>query len=84
CLGATIYIPSYDDEIVIDYENGLININTADMEMLITLPGIGLIIGQRIIDYRAEYGDFLSIEDIVNVSGIKESIYDQVKELITV
>ncbi|MCK5732342.1 MAG: SLBB domain-containing protein, partial [Tenericutes bacterium] len=49
CLGATIYIPSYDDEIVIDYENGLININTADMEMLITLPGIGLIIGQRII-----------------------------------
>ncbi|MCK4551755.1 MAG: SLBB domain-containing protein [Tenericutes bacterium] len=84
CLGAIIYIPSYDDEVIIDYENGLININNADIEILETLPGIGLIIGQRIIDYRAEYGDFLSIEDIMNVSGIKESIYEQVKEFITV
>lgn len=84
CLGAKIYIPSYEDSIDVEDGNGLININTADLETLITLPGIGQILGQRIIDYRAEYGGFLSIEDIMNVSGIKESVYEQIKELITV
>lgn len=84
CLGAVIYIPSINDAEISLEENGLININTADLETLITLNGIGQILGQRIIDYRAEYGDFLSIEDIMNVSGIKESIYEQIKEFITV
>ncbi len=85
CLGAVIYIPSYDDEVEVEEDtSGLININTANLETLIELPGIGNILGQRIIDYRAEYGDFLSIEDIMNVSGIKESVYEQVKDLITV
>ncbi|XMB72672.1 SLBB domain-containing protein [Mycoplasmatota bacterium WC30] len=87
CLGAKIYIPSYEDEIdeVNEEEiNGLININTANLELLITLPGIGDIIGQRIIDYRSEFGDFLSIEEIVKVSGIKDSIYENIKEFITV
>jgi competence protein ComEA len=51
---------------------------------LITLPGIGNILGQRIIDYRTEYGSFQSAEDIMLVSGIKSSIYEQVKDLITV
>jgi len=73
-LGAQIYIPSYDDEATVTQYSSKININTADLEALITLPGIGNIIGQRIIDYRSEYGDFLSIEDIMKVSGIKESI----------
>jgi len=54
------------------------------LEELSTLQGIGQILGQRIIDYRAEYGDFLSIEDIMNVSGIKTSIYEEIKESITV
>lgn len=82
-LGASIYIPSYEDSIVLG-DNNRININTADLELLITLPGIGDILAQRIIDYRAEYGSFLATEDIMNVSGIKESIYEQVKDLITV
>lgn len=61
-----------------------ININRANLEELMTLKGIGLILGQRIIDYRAEYGDFVSIEDIMNVSGIKESVYEQIKNDISV
>lgn len=65
-------------------ESGLININTGDLDDLMTLNGIGIILGQRIIDYRAEYGFFESIEDIMNVSGIKESIYGQIKDDITV
>ncbi len=83
-LGAHIYIPSYDDEIESVEYSDKININTASLETLISLPGIGDILGQRIIDYRAEFGNFLSIEDIMLVSGIKESIYEQIKDLITV
>jgi competence protein ComEA len=67
-----------------DDERTLVNINTAMLDELDTLPGIGYIIAQRIIDYRAEYGPFESIEDIMNVSGIKESVYDQIKELICI
>lgn len=83
-LGASINIPSYQDDFITTQNNGLVNINTADLETLITLPGIGNILGQRIIDYRTEYGNFQSIEDIMLVSGIKDSIYEQVKDLITV
>ncbi|HPJ24361.1 MAG TPA: ComEA family DNA-binding protein, partial [Bacillota bacterium] len=83
-LGARIYIPSYEDADEVLDDSSLININKANLETLITLPGIGDILGQRIIDYRAEFGEFLTIEEIMNVSGIKESVYAQIKELITV
>ena len=61
-----------------------ININTATIDELDSLPGIGYIIAQRIIDYRAENGPFESIEDIVRVSGIKESVYAQIKDHICI
>jgi|AntAceMinimDraft_17_1070374.scaffolds.fasta_scaffold02530_8 competence protein ComEA len=85
CLGASIYIPAYGDEEVEDIsQSDKININTANLEELSTLTGIGQILGQRVIDYRAEFGDFLCIEDIMYVSGIKTSIYEEIKESITV
>jgi competence protein ComEA len=62
----------------------LININSANLEELATLPGIGYIIGQRIIDYRSEHGPFDTIEEIKNVSGIKEAVYEKIKGFITV
>ena len=61
-----------------------ININTASLEELDGLPGIGLTKAQAIIDYRNAYGDFLSIEEIMNVSGIGQSTFDNIKDLITV
>lgn len=61
-----------------------VNINTATVDILDTLPGIGYIIAQRIIDYRANYGNFETIEDIMNVSGIKKAVYAQIKDLICV
>ena len=62
----------------------LININTASLEELDSLPGIGPTIAQRIIDYRDENGPFNTIEDIQNVSGIGPSTFDEIKDLITV
>ncbi len=64
--------------------NGQININTADMTLLDTLPGIGPSTAQKIIDYRDANGPFSSPEELMNVSGIGEAKYNQVKDAITV
>jgi competence protein ComEA len=61
-----------------------IDINTASLEELDALPGIGNAKAQSIIQYREENGDFQKIEDIMNVPGIGEGIYNNIKELITV
>ena len=61
-----------------------ININTASMEELQKLNGIGEALSQRIIDYREKNGKFASIEDIKNVSGIGDSRFDSLKDLICV
>ncbi len=84
--GFEIMIPvlGSHQSIVVEEESNLININTASLEELMTLNGIGIILGQRIIDYRAEFGFFDSIEDIMKVSGIKSSIYEDISEDITV
>jgi len=62
----------------------LLNINTATATELEALPGIGPTLAQRIVDYRTQHGPFQSIEDIMNVSGIGPSIFDQIQILITV
>lgn len=62
----------------------LININTASQSLLETLPGIGQSKAKDIIAYRKEKGPFLSIEDITNVSGIKDAVFSKIKDLITV
>lgn len=62
----------------------LININTASLEELDSLPGIGPTIAQRIIDYRDANGPFNTIEDIQNVSGIGPSTFEEIQDLITV
>ena len=64
--------------------NGQININTANMTLLDTLPGIGPSTAQKIIDYRDANGPFNSPEELMNVSGIGEAKYNQVKDAITV
>lgn len=61
-----------------------ININTATLEELDSLPGIGPVIAQKIIDYRQEHGPYQSIEAIMDVSGIGPATFDRIKELITV
>ena len=64
--------------------NGLVNINTASIDELKTLSGIGDSRAEDIVAYREANGSFSSIEDIKNVSGIGESIFSKIKPYITV
>ena len=64
--------------------SGLVNINTATIEELDALPGIGPVIAQRIVDYRTQYGPFSAKEQIKNVSGIGDKKYSDIESLIEV
>lgn len=61
-----------------------VNINTANLEKLQTLPGVGESTAQKIIEYREKNGKFTKIEDIKNVSGIGDSKYNSLKDNITI
>lgn len=62
---------------------GLLNINTATVQQLCELPGIGEVLAQRIIDYRTESGSFGSIYELTEVEGIGEKKMAAIEELIT-
>ncbi len=64
--------------------SGKININTAGKEELMTLTGIGEAKAQSILDYREEHGQFGSIEDLMLIEGIKEGVFNKIKEDITI
>lgn len=61
-----------------------LDINTASVTELMTLPGIGSAKAEAIVAYREEYGKFSSIEDLMKIPGIKEGIFRQMKEHIKV
>ena len=65
-------------------ENGLVNLNTADVAALMTLPGIGESRAKAIISYREQHGAFTKIEDIMKISGIKQAAFSKIKDKITV
>ena len=64
--------------------DGRVNLNTASLTELMTLPGIGESKAQSILDYRAKNGGFSSVEEIMNVDGIKEGLYNRIKDSIKV
>ena len=65
-------------------DDGLIDINTADMQELMKMPGIGESKAERIIEYRQLHGRFGSTEELMNVSGIGSGMYEKMKDCITV
>lgn len=64
-------------------EDNLVSINSASLDELTSLPGIGKSIGKKIISYREMYGSFNSLEELKNVSGIGTKKYEKLKEYIT-
>ncbi len=94
--GQMIYIPAQGEEIVPKetsvsggslgqtHGEGIVNINTADLAALMSLPGIGEGKAQSILKYRQEHGSFSSIEEIMNVEGIKEGTFSKFKDQIAI
>lgn len=64
--------------------SGKVNINTAGIELLCTLPGIGEARARDIIEYRESHGGFQTIEDIMQVPGIKQNVFEKLCDSITV
>ena len=71
----------YDNQKIIinEYNNDLISINDAELNMLISLPGIGETIGKRIIEYRNNNGKFEYLEELMFVKGIGKKKYETIK-----
>lgn len=97
--GSRIYVPTKEevDALAVVYSDtgsgsgdttsdstGRVNVNTATLEELTTLPGIGDTRARAIIDYREQNGAFGNIEDIMQVTGIKEKSFSKIKDSICV
>jgi len=93
-----IIIPAFDDEIeevfifaetnepviAANPSSGLININTANLAELQTLPGVGPVLAQNIIDFRESHGSFANVDELINVSRIGDATIERLRDLITV
>jgi competence protein ComEA len=65
-----------------DSDEGLVNVNTADSYALQTLPGIGPVTAEKIIEYRTSHGLFTRIEDLQNIEGIGSGTLEKIKTLV--
>jgi competence protein ComEA len=78
--GLKLYIPGVGE----GQEPQKVDINRAEVWLLKALPGIGETLAQRIVDYRRENGPFHNTNELLKVAGIGATIYEQIKDLITV
>ena len=82
---ARVYVPTFAEVVAGEAENdGKINLNKATKEELMTLPGVGASRAESIIQYRNENGGFKSIDEIMLISGIKDGLFEKIKDLIKV
>lgn len=82
---AQIYVPTLEEQKESQkHDDGKVNLNSAAKEELMTLPGVGETKAESIIAYREQHGRFQTIEDIMQISGIKEGLFVKIKDYITV
>jgi competence protein ComEA len=84
CLGMTISSVSVLAQKSSPAVTERINLNSATLEQLQTLPGIGPVIAKSIIDHRAKVGKFSRIEEIINVKGVGEKKFQKIKDRLIV
>lgn len=93
--GEQIYVPTAEEaalqgsgvgeySVTEGTENAKVNINTAGEEELMTLTGIGEAKAASILQYREEHGRFESIEELMQIEGIKEGVFNKIKDDITI
>jgi competence protein ComEA len=63
---------------------GKVNLNTATATQLETLPGVGPVLAQHIVDYRTKHGQFKTVDELRQVDGLGASRFNQIKDLVTV
>ena len=87
--GQKIYVPSMEESYSIEEnyqestQNDLTDLNKADKIELDALPGIGPALAQRIIEYREEHGAFSCPEDLKNVKGIGDALFEKLRDRVT-
>lgn len=86
--GSKIYIPAIGEALPASEgsteSDGLIHLNRATKEELMSLPGIGESKADLILAYREEHGGFSAIDEIMNIPGIKEGVFRRIEDYITV
>lgn len=90
--GQKIYVPSQEEALAQggdgqsteELSDGRINLNTASKEELMTLSGIGEVKAEAILRYREEKGGFTSVEELKGIEGIKEGVFNKVKDQIKI
>lgn len=75
---------SAGEEPLQEQQDDRLDLNTATLEELDTLPGIGPVLGQRILDYREEFGGFQTVEELLYVKGIGEKTLEKLENLVKV
>lgn len=71
-----------EDMVTVKKESKTININTAEIDELVLLPGIGLATAQKIVNYRKQKGNFANVQDLKKVSGIGEKKFEALRDFV--
>jgi len=81
---ALLAVPATASGAAVEEKAGKINLNTAGVEELTALPGIGPSYAKRIVEFREKNGPFKKVDDLLNVQGIGEKTLEKIRERVTV
>ena len=79
----TVYEETGNVTVISGVSSGLVNINTATLAELQTLPGIGPVLAGNIIEFRESHGGFTSVDELINVARIGVATLDRIRDLVT-